>query len=109
MNVKDPLEEVKPESGPSVRIGNHNFSDSSFEESFQNGFKSGSVIVESTTDVCDDLMIFKLLKPGFEEVNLLFKVLFLFSVKEKLFEHCILLVVCSFEMLQFKAKVELFR
>jgi hypothetical protein len=64
--TEQPLEELESETGESVRMGDHNCFDISFEELFQNGKKSWALVVDSTSNVFDEsiLRVFMLEEGG---------------------------------------------
>lgn len=74
MGLDDSFEELKTESTESVFMGNHNFSDISFDCFVQKGDKSFSLKVEARSNILDN-RVTRVSKS--EELSLPFQVFFL--------------------------------
>ena len=74
--VDNPFDKLESKSCDSVFVGNHNFELFTSHCAFQYGFKPTTLIVESTSDVFDDLGFWVL---RLHEVDLSFEVFSLFG------------------------------
>lgn len=56
-SIENSFDEVVPKSNEVVFAGNHNFSDRSVDESFQNSINSSSAAIDTPSVVVNDLVI----------------------------------------------------